>query len=73
MEPVIKIFDYLKMKILKAESKKSAHFCQMIIKNVFLTHLSQYNQPLLIKPKKKVLVHFFLGHPLFGQNYIIKR
>ena len=59
MEPVIKMFDHLKIKILKAGSKRTAQSCQIIIKNVSLTHYINFNQQLLIKPKKKVLFHFF--------------
>ena len=53
MEPVIKMFDYLKIKILKAGFKRTAHFCQIIIKNVFLTHLIQLQPTIADKTKEK--------------------
>ena len=64
----VKVIDQLKIKILKAGLKRTTQFCQMIIKNVFLTHLSQFQPTIANKTKeKKALVHFFLEHPLVGQ------
>ena len=63
MEPVIKMFDHLKIKILKAEFKRTVQFCQIIIKNVFLTHLSQFQPTIANKTKEKSTC------PLFGGTH----
>ena len=65
MKPVINMFDHLKIKILKAEFKRTVQFCQIIIKNVFLTHLSQFQPTITNKTKeKKSTFPLFFGHPL---------
>ena len=65
MEPVIKMFDHLKIKILKAGFKRTAQFCQIIIKNVFLTHLSQFQQTIANKTKEKKYLSPLLGDTLY--------
>ena len=67
MEPVINMFEHLKIKILKVGFKRTAQFCQIIIKNVFLTHLSQFKPTIANKTKEKSTCPLFLGHPL--QNH----
>ena len=65
MEPVIKMFDHLKIKILKAGLKRTAQFCQMIIKNVFLTHLSQFQPTITNKTKEKKYLSTFFWDTLY--------
>ena len=60
MEPVINMFHHLNIKILKRGSKGTVQFCQIIIKNVFLTHRSQFQPTISNKIKeKKCLSTFF--------------
>ena len=64
MEPIIKMVDHLKTKSLKAGSKRTAQSCQIIIKNVFLTHQSQFQLTIANKTKEKSTCPLFLGHTL---------
>ena len=55
--------DHQKIKILKAGFKRTAQFCQIIIKNVFLTHLSQFQPTIANKTKEKSTCPLFFGTP----------
>ena len=63
IEPVIKMFDHLKIKILKAGFKRTVQFYQISIKNVFLTHLSQFQPTIANKTKEKKYVPTFFRTP----------
>ena len=68
MEPVINMFEHLKIKILKAGFKRTAQFWQIIIKNVFLTHLSQFKPTIANKTKEKKYLSTFFWDTLYYGN-----
>ena len=63
------MFDRLKIKILKAGSKRTVQFCQIVIKNVFLNHLSQVHPTIADKTKEKKYLSTFLGDTLYITYY----